>query len=214
MTENIRKPPEDVNVSFREFAIREIKASVSDVQNSVGHLLSTNARPNVDAQSPGHRQSSLTPTSDSDKHSSDARQRKRTSTTAFEAESPGLRVERWQLVKRASSPRTPSEKPYSPPPFSTTEAQTLILRELANGSNLSTEKRAAFQTALSSLTQSVRRSQKERDEPSSCGPSEERDFLENASVPSASVIQWLIQGKMAPFLIILLHSHDRKSSKG
>ena len=180
----------------REHAIREIKASVSDVQNSVGHLLSTKPKSSTDAQSPSNRQSSLTPTSDSGRNSMDAIQRKRTSSTAFETENLGLRVERSQPFKRASSPRTPVEKPYSPPPFSTTEAQTLILRELANGSNLSAEKRAAFQTALSSLNQSGRRAQTERDEPSPWGLPEGHDLLENPSVPPASVVQWMIQGKM------------------
>jgi hypothetical protein len=165
------------------------------VQNSVGHLLSTKpSSSNTDALSPNNRQS-LTPTSDPGRLSSDLQHRKRTNTAAFETESPGLRVESSQFYKRASSPRTPIEQPYSPPPFSTSEAQTLILEELANGSGLSTEKRAVFQTALSSLNHSVRKSQNESDEPSPWGLPENKDFLKNPSVPPASVIQWIIKGE-------------------
>jgi hypothetical protein len=183
----------------REHAIREIKASVSDVQSSVGHLLSTNPRkPNADAQSPNNRQSSLTPTSDSGRHVFDGQRRKRTSTAAFDTESPGIRMERPQPSKRASSPRTPIEKSYSPPPFSTSEAQTLILRELANGTSLSAEKRVALHTALSSLNQSVRRSQNEDDEPPPWSLTEGRDPLEHPFIPPASVVQWMLQGKAEP----------------
>jgi hypothetical protein len=166
------------------------------VQSSVGHLLSSNTnKSSYDTPSASNRQSSLTPTSDSGKYV-EPHHRKRTIAAAFETDSPGLRVERPHSFKRASSPRTPIEKPYSPPPFSTSEAQTLILRELANGTSLSAEKRAAFQSALSSLNQSVRKSQYEaQDEPSPWALPDDKDLLENPSVPPASVIQWMLQGK-------------------
>jgi hypothetical protein len=186
---------------IRENAIQEIKASVSNVQSSVGHLLSTNASSsNQDVKSTSNRQSSLTPTSDSGRYGTESHHRKRTSTIAFETESPGgLHVARTPSFKRASSPRTPIEKPYSPPPFSTSEAQTLILRELANGTGLSAEKRAVFQTALSSLNQSLQKSRNEvDDEPSPWDLPDHEDLLENPSIPPASLIQWMLQGKNTP----------------
>lgn len=170
------------------------------MQSSVGHLLSTNpSKPNHEAQFSSNRQSSLTPTSDSGRYSTESHHRKRTSAAAFETDSPGLHVERTHSFKRASSPRTPIERPYSPPPFSTSEAQTLILRELANGTSLSAEKRAVFQSALSSLSQSVRKSRNEADDQSSpWGLPDDKDLLENPAIPPASVIQWMLQGKHAP----------------
>ena len=164
-------------------------------------MLSTNSSTSNQETRPSYnRQTSLTPTSDSGRHGTESHQRKRTSTAAFETESPsGLNVERTHSLKRASSPRTPIEKPYSPPPFSTSEAQTLILRELANGTGLSAEKRAVFQSALSSLSQSVRKNKVEADDrPSPWSLPDDKDLLENPAVPPASVIQWMLQGKESP----------------
>ena len=194
----------------RENAINEIKASVSNVQSSVGHLLSTNASTsNQEPKSVSNRQSSLTPTSDSGRYGTEIHHRKRTSTAAFETESPGGLVPgRTPSFKRASSPRTPIEKPYSPPPFSTSEAQTLILRELASRTGLSAEKKAVFQTALSSLKQTLQKSQDEADdEPSPWSLPDNKDLLENPTIPPASLIQWMLQGEKSATTKQGLSSH-------
>jgi len=75
----------------------------------------------------------------------------------------------------------------------------LILRELSNGTGLSAEKRAVFQTALSSLSENIQTQKSEQSEPLPWGLTplqEQEDLLECPALPPASLMQWLLQGKL------------------
>ncbi|RDL32673.1 uncharacterized protein BP5553_09129 [Venustampulla echinocandica] len=149
-------------------AINEIKERITTLESSVSDLIA------------------LTTKSIIDPHNTKTAPRKRTRMEAFGGDPYQYESPRGSNFAYISA----TAESHVTPPFSAYEAQTMIQEELTRAPGLSAKKQAAFQSALSSLKQSLNTSMIDHD------PSSERNLeqdLENLSIPHITLIQWMLQ---------------------